>query len=88
MHFLMNVFIDVFSECYQSNESRSFKLLIRQSPVWGSATCLQMATAADARLFFSHDGVQVSSGHVYLLEMECQYFISYTGVMILDPVHG
>lgn len=73
MYFLMTFFIDVFSECYQSNESRSFKLLIRQSPLWGSATCLQMATAADARLFFSHDGVQVSSGHVYLLE--CQYFL-------------
>lgn len=50
---------DVFGECYQSSESRSFTLLIRKSPVWGGATCLQMATAADARLFFSHDGVQV-----------------------------
>ena len=50
---------DVFSSCYQSNERRCFTLLIRQSPVWAGATCLQMATAADARLFFSHDGVQV-----------------------------
>ncbi|XP_063047033.1 transient receptor potential cation channel subfamily M member 4a [Engraulis encrasicolus] len=49
---------DVFSECYKSSESRTYKLLIRKSPVWGGATCLQMATAAEARLFFSHDGVQ------------------------------
>ncbi|XP_061740905.1 transient receptor potential cation channel subfamily M member 5-like [Nerophis ophidion] len=49
---------DVFGECYQSSERRSFTLLIRKSPVWVGATCLQMATAADARLFFSHDGVQ------------------------------
>ena len=50
----------VFSKCYESSESRSFTLLIRTSPVWGGATCLQMAMAADARYFFSHDGVQVS----------------------------
>ncbi|MEQ2188143.1 Transient receptor putative cation channel subfamily M member 4, partial [Goodea atripinnis] len=49
----------VFGECYKSSESRSFKLLIRKSPLWGGATCLQMATAADARLFFSHHGVQI-----------------------------
>lgn len=50
---------DVFSTCYRSDESRSFTLLIRKSPVWGGTTCLQMGTSADARLFFSHDGVQV-----------------------------
>lgn len=50
---------DVFSSCYRSAESRSFTLLIRKSPVWGGTTCLQMGMSADARLFFSHDGVQV-----------------------------
>ena len=50
---------DVFSSCYRSDESRSFTLLIRKSPVWGGTTCLQMGMGADARLFFSHDGVQV-----------------------------
>lgn len=50
---------DVFSSCYRSDESRSFTLLIRKSPVWGGTTCLQMGMSADARLFFSHDGVQV-----------------------------
>ncbi|KAG9349975.1 hypothetical protein JZ751_026328, partial [Albula glossodonta] len=54
-----NLAHDVFSQCYQSSESRSFTLLIRKSLVWGGATCLQMATAGDARLFFSHDGVQI-----------------------------
>ncbi|CAL8285116.1 unnamed protein product [Merluccius merluccius] len=53
-----NLAHDVFGSCYQSSESRSFTLLIRKSPVWGATTCLQMGTAADARLFFSHDGVQ------------------------------
>lgn len=50
---------DVFSMCYQTKASDSYKLLIRKSKMWGEATCLKMALAADARVFFSHDGVQV-----------------------------
>ncbi|XP_051995251.1 transient receptor potential cation channel subfamily M member 4-like [Xyrauchen texanus] len=65
-----NLAHDVFSECYQSDESRSYKLLIRQSSVWGGATCLQMATAADARLFFSHDGVQMLLTEIWWGDMD------------------
>ncbi|KAM6965853.1 transient receptor potential cation channel subfamily M member 5-like [Tautogolabrus adspersus] len=38
--------------------AQRFEDLAQGSHVVGGATCLQMATAADARLFFSHDGVQ------------------------------
>ncbi|XP_034045698.1 transient receptor potential cation channel subfamily M member 4a [Thalassophryne amazonica] len=65
-----NLAHDVFSECYQNNESRSFMLLTRKSLVWGGATCLQMATAADARLFFSHDGVQSLLSQIWWGDME------------------
>uniref|UniRef100_A0A3Q1EV02 Transient receptor potential cation channel, subfamily M, member 4a n=1 Tax=Acanthochromis polyacanthus TaxID=80966 RepID=A0A3Q1EV02_9TELE len=65
-----NLAQDVFSECYQNSESRSFTLLIRKSPVWGGATCLQMATVADARLFFSHDGVQSLLSQIWWGDME------------------
>ncbi|XP_029582906.1 transient receptor potential cation channel subfamily M member 4 isoform X1 [Salmo trutta] len=65
-----NLALDVFSECYQSSESRSFTLLIRQSPVWGKATCLQMATSADARHFFSHDGVQSLLSQIWWGDMK------------------
>lgn len=65
-----NLAQDVFSECYQSSENRAFTLLIRKSPVWGGATCLQMATAADARLFFSHDGVQSLLSQIWWGDME------------------
>nr|XP_057905917.1 transient receptor potential cation channel subfamily M member 4a [Doryrhamphus excisus] len=61
---------DVFGECYQSSERRSFTLLIRKSPVWAGATCLQMATAADARQFFSHDGVQSLLSHIWWGSMD------------------
>uniref|UniRef100_A0A8P4K4J3 Transient receptor potential cation channel subfamily M member 4 n=1 Tax=Dicentrarchus labrax TaxID=13489 RepID=A0A8P4K4J3_DICLA len=65
-----NLAHDVFGECYQSSENRSFTLLIRKSPVWGGATCLQMAIAADARLFFSHDGVQSLLSQIWWGDME------------------
>ncbi|XP_069033770.1 transient receptor potential cation channel subfamily M member 4a [Embiotoca jacksoni] len=65
-----NLAHDVFGECYQNSESRSFTLLIRKSPVWGGATCLQMATVADARLFFSHDGVQSLLSQIWWGDME------------------
>uniref|UniRef100_A0A665UD24 Transient receptor potential cation channel subfamily M member 4-like n=1 Tax=Echeneis naucrates TaxID=173247 RepID=A0A665UD24_ECHNA len=65
-----NLAHDVFGECYQNSENRAFTLLIRKSPVWGGATCLQMATAADARLFFSHDGVQSLLSQIWWGDME------------------
>uniref|UniRef100_A0A8C6PKT7 Transient receptor potential cation channel, subfamily M, member 4a n=1 Tax=Nothobranchius furzeri TaxID=105023 RepID=A0A8C6PKT7_NOTFU len=61
---------DVFAECYQSSESRSFTLLIKKSPVWGGATCLQMAIVADARHFFSHDGVQTLLSQIWWGDMQ------------------
>ncbi|XP_060758309.1 transient receptor potential cation channel subfamily M member 4a [Neoarius graeffei] len=64
-----NMAHDMFSACYQSNEARSHTLLIRMSPFWGGVTCLQMATAADARLFFSHDGVQTLLAEIWWGDM-------------------
>uniref|UniRef100_A0A3B4XMT9 Transient receptor potential cation channel, subfamily M, member 4b, tandem duplicate 1 n=1 Tax=Seriola lalandi dorsalis TaxID=1841481 RepID=A0A3B4XMT9_SERLL len=65
-----NLAHDIFSSCYRSNESRSFTLLIRQSPVWGGTTCLQMGMSADARLFFSHDGVQSLLSQIWWGDMK------------------
>ncbi|XP_063077615.1 transient receptor potential cation channel subfamily M member 4-like [Engraulis encrasicolus] len=65
-----NLAYGVFSKCYESSEYRSFTLLIRKSPVWGEATCLQMAMAADARIFFSHDGVQSLLTQIWWGDME------------------
>uniref|UniRef100_A0A8D0GLF8 Transient receptor potential cation channel subfamily M member 4 n=1 Tax=Sphenodon punctatus TaxID=8508 RepID=A0A8D0GLF8_SPHPU len=48
----------VFGECYRNSEPRVYKLLVRRSQLWGSATVLQLAHQADARLFFAQDGVQ------------------------------
>ncbi|XP_077482466.1 transient receptor potential cation channel subfamily M member 4-like isoform X1 [Stigmatopora argus] len=65
-----NLAHDIFSSCYRSNESRSFTLLIRKSPMWGGTTCLQMGMGADARLFFSHDGVQSLLSQIWWGDMK------------------
>ncbi|XP_067849808.1 transient receptor potential cation channel subfamily M member 5 [Heptranchias perlo] len=50
--------LDLFSECHTNSEDRSFFLLIRKTKYWSKVTCLQLATDADAKSFFAHDGVQ------------------------------
>ncbi|XP_057349545.1 transient receptor potential cation channel subfamily M member 4 isoform X4 [Manis pentadactyla] len=50
--------VDLFGECYRSSEHRAARLLLRRCPLWGDATCLQLAMQADARAFFAQDGVQ------------------------------
>ncbi|XP_048027657.1 transient receptor potential cation channel subfamily M member 4-like isoform X2 [Megalobrama amblycephala] len=67
---LENIAHDVFGMCYQNKASDSYKLLIRKSNMWGDATCLKMAIAADARVFFSHDGVQSLLSQIWWGDME------------------
>ncbi|NP_001314961.1 transient receptor potential melastatin 4b3 [Danio rerio] len=61
---------DVFGTCYLSKASHSYKLLIRKSKLWGDATCLEMAIAADAQIFFSHDGVQSLLSQIWWGDIE------------------
>ncbi|CAB1312057.1 unnamed protein product, partial [Coregonus sp. 'balchen'] len=46
------------------------ELAQRKSPVWGGTTCLKMGMAADARLFFSHDGVQSLLSQIWWGDMK------------------
>ncbi|XP_062918446.1 transient receptor potential cation channel subfamily M member 4-like [Mobula hypostoma] len=62
--------VDVFNECYRHSEKRAFQLLVHQCPVWGRATCLQLATEADARNFLAHDGVQAFLSQIWWGEMD------------------
>ncbi|GAB0190008.1 transient receptor potential cation channel subfamily M member 5 [Grus japonensis] len=50
--------VELFSECYHNSEERAFALLVRKTQYWSKTTCLQLATEADAKSFFAHDGVQ------------------------------
>ncbi|XP_040322665.1 transient receptor potential cation channel subfamily M member 5-like, partial [Herpailurus yagouaroundi] len=51
--------LGLFSECYRSSEDRAFALLVRRNRCWSRTTCLHLATEADTKAFFAHDGVQV-----------------------------
>ena len=53
---------DLFSQCYRHSEERAFALLVRRNRCWSRTTCLHLATEADTKAFFAHDGVQVSPG--------------------------
>ncbi|XP_027435443.1 transient receptor potential cation channel subfamily M member 5 isoform X1 [Zalophus californianus] len=50
--------LDLFSECYSNSEDRAFALLVRRNRCWSRTTCLHLATEADTKSFFAHDGVQ------------------------------
>uniref|UniRef100_A0A674I4L5 Transient receptor potential cation channel subfamily M member 5 n=1 Tax=Terrapene triunguis TaxID=2587831 RepID=A0A674I4L5_9SAUR len=50
--------LELFSECYHNSEERAFALLVRKNQYWSKTTCLHLATEADAKSFFAHDGVQ------------------------------
>nr|KAF6468446.1 transient receptor potential cation channel subfamily M member 5 [Rousettus aegyptiacus] len=50
--------LGLFSECYSNSEGRAFALLVRRSRCWSRTTCLHLATEADTKAFFAHDGVQ------------------------------
>ncbi|XP_060033336.1 transient receptor potential cation channel subfamily M member 5 [Erinaceus europaeus] len=50
--------LDLFSECYANSEDLAFALLVRRNRGWSRTTCLHLATEADTKAFFAHDGVQ------------------------------
>uniref|UniRef100_A0A3B4UQY4 Transient receptor potential cation channel, subfamily M, member 5 n=1 Tax=Seriola dumerili TaxID=41447 RepID=A0A3B4UQY4_SERDU len=50
--------LDVFGECYSNSEDRAYALLVRRTHCWSKSTVLNLATEADAKSFFAHDGVQ------------------------------
>lgn len=55
---------DVFGECYSNSEDRAYALLVRRTNCWSKSTVLNLATEADAKSFFAHDGVQVTRKHI------------------------
>ncbi|XP_056135271.1 transient receptor potential cation channel subfamily M member 5 [Lampris incognitus] len=50
--------LDLFGECYSNSEDRAYALLVRRTRCWSKSTVLNLATEADAKGFFAHDGVQ------------------------------
>ncbi|RMC00182.1 hypothetical protein DUI87_22784 [Hirundo rustica rustica] len=85
--------VELFSECYHNSEERAFALLVRKNQYWSKTTCLQLATEADAKSFFAHDGVQAfltkiwwgdMSTSTQILKLICAFwcpFLIYTNLI-------
>ncbi|XP_013913599.1 PREDICTED: transient receptor potential cation channel subfamily M member 5 isoform X1 [Thamnophis sirtalis] len=61
--------VELFSECYHDSEERAFALLVRKNRYWSKTTCLHLATKADAKSFFAHDGVQAFLTNIWWGDM-------------------
>uniref|UniRef100_A0A8C4FF86 Transient receptor potential cation channel, subfamily M, member 2 n=1 Tax=Dicentrarchus labrax TaxID=13489 RepID=A0A8C4FF86_DICLA len=61
--------IGVFSECYNNDEERAQKLLVRVSPYWGKTTCLRLALEADDKSFVAQSGVQTLLTQIWCGEL-------------------
>ncbi|XP_034042353.1 transient receptor potential cation channel subfamily M member 2 isoform X2 [Thalassophryne amazonica] len=61
--------IGVFTECYNNDQQRALKLLVRASPSWGRTTCLRLALEADDKNFVAHSGVQTLLTQIWCGEL-------------------
>ncbi|KAM9804599.1 transient receptor potential cation channel subfamily M member 2-like [Neosynchiropus ocellatus] len=61
--------IGVFTQCYNSDEERAKKLLVRVSPLWGRTTCLRLALRADNKNFVALSGVQAHLTQIWCGEL-------------------
>ncbi|XP_071321114.1 transient receptor potential cation channel subfamily M member 2 [Trachinotus anak] len=86
--------IGVFSKCYNSDEERAQRLLVRASPFWGKTTCLRLALEADDKSFVAQSGVQALLTQIWCGELSvdnpvwrvmiCMVFfpLIYTGFLV------
>ncbi|XP_078539582.1 transient receptor potential cation channel subfamily M member 5 [Lissotriton helveticus] len=92
--------LDLFSECYSNSEDRAFALIVRRTKYWGKSTCLQLATEADAKSFFAHDGVQAFLTKIWwgdmskdtrILKLICGFWcplLIYTNLIVFSGEHS
>lgn len=76
----------VFSQCYNSDEERAKKLLVRVSPFWGRTTCLRLALEADDKNFVALSGVQVEQTSALFLHTRLPQLL-LTILQLYKPSH-
>uniref|UniRef100_A0A669EG82 Transient receptor potential cation channel, subfamily M, member 5 n=1 Tax=Oreochromis niloticus TaxID=8128 RepID=A0A669EG82_ORENI len=77
--------LDVFGECYSNSEDRAYALLVRRTHCWSKSTVLNLATEADAKSFFAHDGVQALLTKIWWGSMTTDTAISKLVVSFFCP---
>ncbi|CAF0820629.1 unnamed protein product [Adineta steineri] len=50
-----NYAIDCINTCYSKNERKACELLIREQPLFGKITCMQVAISSESKLFINTD---------------------------------
>ncbi|XP_016519295.1 transient receptor potential cation channel subfamily M member 2-like [Poecilia formosa] len=79
--------IGVFSECYNNNEERAQKLLVRVSRLWGETTCLRLALEADDKNFVAHSGVQALLTQIWWGKLSDENCLWKVGIcMVIFPL--
>lgn len=53
--------LELFTECYSSDEDLAEQLLVYSCEAWGGSSCLELAVEATDQHFIAQPGVQVSS---------------------------
>ncbi|KAM9804938.1 transient receptor potential cation channel subfamily M member 2-like [Neosynchiropus ocellatus] len=61
--------IGVFTQCYNSDEERAKKLLVRVSPFWGKMSSLHLALMAQDKNFVAQTGVQAHLSQIWCGEL-------------------
>ncbi|XP_071375194.1 transient receptor potential cation channel subfamily M member 5 isoform X2 [Centroberyx affinis] len=77
--------LDLFGECYSNSEDRAYALLVRRTRCWSKSTVLNLATEADAKCFFAHDGVQALLTKIWWGAMTTDTAISKLVVSFFFP---
>uniref|UniRef100_A0A3Q3GWC1 Transient receptor potential cation channel, subfamily M, member 5 n=1 Tax=Labrus bergylta TaxID=56723 RepID=A0A3Q3GWC1_9LABR len=77
--------LDLFGECYSNSEDRAYALLVRRTHCWSKSTVLNLATEADAKSFFAHDGVQALLTKIWWGAMKTDTAISKLVVSFFFP---
>lgn len=54
------VTVELFTECYSSDEDLAEQLLVYSCEAWGGSNCLELAVEATDQHFIAQPGVQVN----------------------------
>lgn len=57
---LSDVTVELFTECYSSDEDLAEQLLVYSCEAWGGSNCLELAVEATDQHFIAQPGVQVN----------------------------
>ncbi|UJR23620.1 hypothetical protein I4U23_026606 [Adineta vaga] len=89
-----NYAIDCINICYSKNEQKACELLIREQPLYGKITCMQMAISSQNKLFINTDCFSQVLKRIWYNKISCtdnsffwilKFIISFFTLGLLAP---